>query len=109
MCNFLHSLAPSGAPQSVTSTVLNGTTVSIDWDPVDCNRTNGFIRGYILSFGIVDGVSSLKHIDSTQLNITLAGLRILTAYNFSVTAFTVKGIGPYSEFQEVVPSESEMN
>ncbi len=52
--NFLdiiyYIIAPFGAPQDLTTTDVDFTNVTIEWDPVECSQRNGEIDGYRLIY-----------------------------------------------------------
>ena len=78
---------------------MNASSITVVWDPVDCNYRNGDITGYSLQY-TVKGSSS-----SRNLNISgeqtpeaiISGLSAFTNYTVEVAAMTVNGIGVYSD------------
>ncbi|XP_065918563.1 hemicentin-1-like isoform X2 [Dysidea avara] len=97
-------------PQNCSAIVVSSTSIIITWSPPLI--TNGIITDYSVSYVpgqslstadySADGNTSVRIGSSSMTNITLTGLRIATNYNVAIAAYTVAGIGPYSNPMECV-------
>ena len=91
--------APSASPTSVNVSVVNSTTFSVTWGPVDCTHQNGEITGYTLE--LLKGERDLTYIpvpgnsEGGAYNIT--NVTVATVYSVRVAANTSAGAGVYSD------------
>ena len=87
--------APSSAPISLSSNVLNPTSVMLTWSPPPTADQNGVITAYTVI--ITNSDMSERDVYVTNMTtITVASLNPYTTYEYSVAANTTVGIGPYS-------------
>ena len=95
---FLPYAVPDLPPINFTSFPLNTTAIEMKWLHVPQEEQNGIILGYNVQLYDVAG----NNIRNTTLDganttsVVLAGLEIWTNYSYRVSAFTVKGEGPWS-------------
>ncbi len=72
------------------------TTISIEWNKVECADRNGDITSYSVRYG----PSSDRSVETISVPnsraFSVGGLMIRTTYNFEVAASNRHGIGPYS-------------
>lgn len=88
-------LVPSRAPTSVAVVVLNSTTLSVSWQPLDPQFHNGILQYYTLQ--IVELVtSSVIEVNENLTHIVVSSLHPYYDYNLAVAAVTVVGTGPFS-------------
>lgn len=83
---------------NVSSLPANTTALTVSWLPIIEEDRNGIILGYKVSLSNITG-EFLRNVSvhgSAELSITLAGLEIWSNYSVQVSAFTVKGNGPWS-------------
>lgn len=101
-------IAPSSAPTSLSSSVLNPTTVMLTWSPPPTADRNGLITAYTVI--ITNSDTSERNVYVTNATtVTVTSLNPYTTYEYSVAANTTVGIGPYSinlAFQTVEDGES---
>ena len=93
--NFLHVAVPSKAPVLTLVTVLNSTSVEVEWQPVPEDFRHGTITKYVI-FYTVNKVTGEKEVPGSLLKVAVNGLRQSATYSFRVQAATVKGPGPAS-------------
>ena len=99
-----HIERPSGAPVLLVP-VISTTTISLSWREVNCTERNGVIIGYIVQYSIVGGkqyFTVIRHAGANVTSTVIVGLAQSMTYSVSVTAFTNRGIGPFSNQQTVV-------
>ena len=102
---FFIFIVPSSPPSNIH--VVNKTTdsISITWDEVPLNHSNGAIKGYIVFYK--EKMRSLYNSMATlQKNIALFGLKFFTEYSIRVLAYTENGNGVSSHEISVLTSES---
>ena len=75
--------------------VLEDTTTSItlQWEAVDCINRNGNVTGYSLLIG---NMENMLYRDSSDTRVALSGLSPSTTYTIQVAAVNTTGIGSYS-------------
>ena len=83
--------APSGMPKSFTTTTSNLTSITIQWDDVECTERNSDITGYIIKFG-----QTMINVSSDMRQFTATELFPSTAYMFEIAAVSSNGTGPFS-------------
>ncbi|XP_044301913.1 receptor-type tyrosine-protein phosphatase delta isoform X11 [Varanus komodoensis] len=103
---------PSGPPRKVEVEAVNSTSVKVSWRSPVPNKQHGQIRGYQVHYvkmenGEPRGQPMLKDImladaqweydDTTEHEMTIAGLQPETTYSLTVTAYTTKGDGARSK------------
>ncbi len=76
------------------------TTISIEWNEVECVDRNGDITSYSVRYGPSYTPSSDRSIetisDPNSRTFNVGGLLIRTNYSYEVAASNRHGIGPYS-------------
>lgn len=95
---FIHCishLAPP-APNNVSATRLNGTHISISWEPIPLLQAQGIIKSYNI---ILQVVSSRKRqaireqIPANRSSAIIGGLNPALSYSVLVGAVTKEGLG----------------
>ena len=91
--SFSLSLAPTGAPGTLTNTSVEKRSLTVVWGTVPCPDQRGHITGYRLHY------NSVMVEISGQLNTqhVLTGLTPFTSYSVQVAAVNAGGTGPYSD------------
>ncbi len=76
------------------------TTISIEWNEVECADRNGDITSYSVRYGPSSTPSSDISVetisDPNSRTFSVGGREIGTSYSFEVAAVNGAGIGPYS-------------
>ena len=102
ICHTISNTVPA-TPQNCSTTAVSSTSVMITWSPPVV--ANGIITDYSVSYVPGQSLSTADYaadgnntinIGSSMTNTTLTGLRIATTYSIAIAAYTVVGIGPYS-------------
>ena len=89
--------APSAAPTSV-SVSETSSSITVQWEAVDCIHRNGDITGYSVRYG-VQGSGSTQTVSVSgggATMTTISGLESSTTYSIEVAAVNSAGTGVYS-------------
>ena len=77
------------------------------WDPPATHLSNGLITSYTVT-QVSAGTTSTS-LTTTDLMLTVTGLRPFTSYSFTVTASTSVGSGPASPSEPIMTPEDGMD
>ncbi|WP_368859475.1 fibronectin type III domain-containing protein, partial [Methylobacterium crusticola] len=66
-------------------TEVTGTTITVQWGPVDCIHHNGDITGYSVQYGVEQSVK-VHTINVSEEQVTLLNLMPFTNYSIKVPA-----------------------
>ena len=91
---LLLSSAPSAAPNSPRITNVTTSTITIQWNAVECIHRNGDITGYSVRYG--DGNPRQTN-DIKMEHLIIIRLNHSTTYTIQVAAVNSVGTGVYSE------------
>ena len=95
------------APRSLMAVGSTDTSVTLSWMPPEV--PNGNIIRYNVLYRILDGGSfTTVNIMATDLTYTVTELTTATEYRFRVTASTIVGEGPRSNFVDVFVGKLNM-
>ena len=104
---MLYVTVPSKAPVLKAVTVLNSTSVKVEWRLVPEKYRRGIITKYVISYKAeeeTDKTEEPAFVEETVVN----GLRQSTTYSFRIWAETVKGAGPESDPKNVTTEGKEI-
>ena len=92
------SPAPSAPPTFVNTSEVTSSSITVQWEPVDCIHHNGDITGYSVRYGVQESGSTQTLLISggATAEIVISGLDSVTNYSIEVAAVNSAGIGPYS-------------
>ncbi len=80
--------------------VVGVTTITIEWNEVECADRNGDITSYSVHYGPSSPPSSDRRTETisnpNSRTFSVGGREIGTSYSFEVAASNGGGIGPYS-------------
>ncbi|XP_053720349.1 neogenin 1a isoform X6 [Synchiropus splendidus] len=101
---------PSAAPQNFTLEVQNSKSIMLRWQPPPLNAQNGDITGYKIRYrkGSRRSEASLTT-EGSQLFKVIDGLEHGTEYSFRVSAMTINGTGPPTEWTAAETFESDLD
>ena len=92
--------APSGPPQSVMTSSVTSSSITVQWDRVSCIDRNSEITGYTVRYqtgGVIVNESKLTSgISDSDRVFTAIGLIPRMNYTFEVAAVSSEGTGPFS-------------
>ena len=109
---FLSSV-PSSPPDNITGIVLSPTEILVTWDMVPLNDQNGIITLYEVLYQPLETFNETikaitREVFGTEMSITLTDVQEFVNYTISVRAYTIVGVGPYSEEVMVTTLEDGM-
>ncbi|XP_041791026.1 neogenin 1a isoform X2 [Chelmon rostratus] len=101
---------PSAPPQNLTLEVQNSKGIMLRWQPPPLNGQNGEITGYKIRYRKGSRRSeAAETTGGTQLFKLIDGLERGTEYSFRVSAMTVNGTGPATEWTTAETFESDLD
>ncbi|XP_063737566.1 neogenin 1a [Eleginops maclovinus] len=101
---------PSAPPQNLTLEVQNSKSIMLRWQPPPLSDQNGEITGYKIRYRKGSRRSeAAETTGGTQLNKIIDGLERGTEYSFRVSAITVNGTGPATEWTTAETFESDLD
>ncbi|XP_065808803.1 neogenin 1a isoform X18 [Labrus bergylta] len=101
---------PSSSPQNLTVEVQNSKSIMLRWQPPPVSGQNGEITGYKMRYRKVSRRSDVTEITGgTQLFKLIEGLERGTEYSFRVSAMTVNGTGPATDWTTAETFESDLD
>jgi hypothetical protein len=89
---------PDGAPENIQIETLNTTSIMVQWDLPALEKRNGLIVGYKIAVKENDKQLWNSNVDSEPRRKIIAGLQAGHKYSVRVTAKTINGSGPSSEW-----------
>ena len=98
---------PSKAPVLTLVTVLNSTSVEVEWQPVPEEFRRGIITKYVILY-TGEERRGKKEVPASLVKAVVNGLRQSTTYSFRVQAETVKGTGPASNLKNATTEGKEI-
>ncbi|KAL1007687.1 hypothetical protein UPYG_G00090230 [Umbra pygmaea] len=101
---------PSAPPQNVTLEVLNSKSIMVRWQPPPPGTQNGKITGYKIRYRKGTRKSeAAETTGGTQLFQLIDDLERGTEYTFRVSAVTVNGSGPATDWTPAETFESDLD
>ncbi|XP_044049401.1 neogenin 1a isoform X6 [Siniperca chuatsi] len=101
---------PSAPPQNLTLEVQNSKSIMLRWQPPPLNGQNGEITGYKIRYRKGSRRSeAAETTGGTQLYKLIDALERGTEYAFRVSAMTVNGTGPATEWTTAETFESDLD
>ncbi|XP_061743515.1 neogenin 1a isoform X2 [Nerophis ophidion] len=101
---------PSAPPQNFTLEVQNSKSIMLRWQPPPSNSQNGEITGYKIRYRKGSRRSeTAETTGGTQLSKLIDGLERGTEYSFRVSAITVNGTGPATDWTPAETFESDLD
>ena len=90
---------PSAAPTSVSVSEVTSSSITVQWEAVDCIHQNGDITGYSVRYGEIGSAEREKTVSMTSsvTMYTITGLSTFTNYSIEVAAVNSAGAGVYSD------------
>lgn len=107
MCEVIINVifpAPVAAPQQLSVSRRNSTSLTLSWAPPPFEDTNGQIQHYTVLVTELDTNTALPPVNTASTEFTFDGLHPYYVYRCTVAAYTV-GIGPYAPAITVQLSE----
>ncbi|XP_076879848.1 neogenin 1a isoform X3 [Brachyhypopomus gauderio] len=105
-----YSDVPSSPPQNLTVEVLNSKSFMVRWQPPPAEAQNGEIAGYKIRYRKSPRKSEVSEITSgNQLSQLIEGLQRGTEYTVRVSAMTVNGTGPATDWITTETFDSDLD
>ncbi|XP_067829535.1 neogenin-like isoform X2 [Heptranchias perlo] len=104
-----YSGVPSASPQNVTLEVRNSKSIVVHWQPPPPGTHNGVITGYNIRYKKGGRRGETDTTGGNQLSQIIDGLERNTEYSFRVSAITVNGTGPSSDWVSAETFESDLD
>uniref|UniRef100_A0AAR2IGR9 Neogenin 1b n=1 Tax=Pygocentrus nattereri TaxID=42514 RepID=A0AAR2IGR9_PYGNA len=105
-----YSDVPGGPPQNLTVEVLNSKSFMVRWQPPPPDIQNGEITGYKIRYRKGPRKSEVSEMTSgNQLSQLIEGLQRGTEYTVRVSAITVNGTGPATDWTTAETFESDLD
>jgi hypothetical protein len=89
---------PDGAPESIQIETLNTSSILVQWNLPSVEKRNGIIVGYKIAVKENDKQVWNSNVDSEPRRKIISGLLPGHKYSVRITAKTVNGSGPASEW-----------
>ena len=100
---FIALFTCTGAPQVVTVTPVNSTTVNVSWSKVQCFNGSGTVTHYLVQYWSICG-GAVQNVTTSGTIQTFSGLISNYVYTFRVAAVGAsQKIGPFSNPANTVP------
>ncbi|KAI4874309.1 hypothetical protein NFI96_001224 [Prochilodus magdalenae] len=100
---------PSAAPQNLSLEVQNSRSIVVRWQPPPLGSQNGELTGYKIRYRKGGRKGEATELMTTQLSQLIDGLERGTEYSFRVSAITVNGSGPATDWLTTETFESDLD
>ena len=88
-------IVPSAPPSHVTISKVTGTTITVQWKPVDCIHHNGDILSYLVQYETQESGDTQTHY-AIGAQTHVLNLMSFTTYSIAVAAVNSAGTGEFS-------------
>ena len=88
-------IVPSAPPSLVTISKVTGTTITVQWRPVDCIHHNGDILSYLVQYEEQESGDTQTY-TTTGEHALISNLMSSTTYSIKVAAVNSAGTGKFS-------------
>nr|XP_013012541.1 netrin receptor DCC-like [Cavia porcellus] len=100
---------PSAPPQNVSLEVVNSRSIKVSWLPPPSGMQNGFITGYKIRHRKTTRRGEMETLEPNNLWYLFTGLEKGSQYSFQVSAMTVNGTGPPSNWYTAETPENDLD
>ena len=90
---------PTGPPTAI-SAISSSTSITVQWQEVECVLRNGDITSYTIQYSEVES-GTIQIADVTDRLITISELTASTTYTYQLAAINSAGIGVYSDLKNI--------
>ena len=87
----------SAAPASVRISEVTSSSITVQWEAVECIHHNGNITGYSVQYGVQGSDSTRQTVNTNETKLLILGLQPSTTYTVQVAAVNNVGRGAYSD------------
>uniref|UniRef100_A0A8C2SJ76 Netrin receptor DCC n=1 Tax=Capra hircus TaxID=9925 RepID=A0A8C2SJ76_CAPHI len=96
-------------PQNVSLEVVNSRSIKVSWLPPPSGTQNGFITGYKIRHRKTTRRGEMETLEPNNLWYLFTGLEKGSQYSFQVSAMTVNGTGPPSNWFTAETPENDLD
>ena len=97
-CEDMFFSAPTAPPSNVNVTDVTSSTITVQWEMVQCDDQNGPITGYSVRYGVMGSSErEIEEVVGDQRTATISGLAAATVYEYEVAGITTADTGAYSD------------
>ena len=108
LCSAVNvSIVPRTPPQNVSGTVVNFSTIVLNWNPPAIDDQNGIVRYYVVNVTEVQTANVLEFTANTT-GLSITSLHPAYTYEIAVSAATI-GPGPFSPALTLQTAEAGRN
>ncbi|XP_049554097.1 netrin receptor DCC-like [Orcinus orca] len=100
---------PSAPPQNVSLEIVNSRSIKVSWLPPPPGTQNGFITGYKIRHRKTTRRGEVETLEPNNLWYLFTGLEKGSQYSFQVSAMTVNGTGPPSNWYTAETPENDLD
>ncbi|KAG7481528.1 hypothetical protein MATL_G00067910 [Megalops atlanticus] len=100
---------PSSSPQNISLEVVNSRSIKVSWLPPPSNTQNGYITGYKIRHRKTGRRGDQETVESNNLWYLFRGLEKGSQYSFQVSAMTVNGTGPPTDWYTAETPENDLD
>ncbi|XP_058133726.1 netrin receptor DCC isoform X1 [Dasypus novemcinctus] len=100
---------PSAPPQNLSLEVVNSRSIKVSWLPPPSGTQNGFITGYKIRHRKTTRRGEMETLEPNNLWYLFTGLEKGSQYSFQVSAMTVNGTGPPSNWYTAETPENDLD
>ena len=95
--------APDASPVGVTVTNVSPGVVILQWLPPPDDKHNGDITGYVIRIVNLEQLIEAEEMEVDDVTSKIiSDLKTSHAYNFSVSAKNIAGLGPFSHSSSIL-------
>ena len=89
---------------------VNTSSITIQWEAVDCTHQNGKIIGYSVKYWVQgrNGTQTVNVSGGAAAEAIISGVTANTSYSIEVAAVNSAGIGSYSLFMTAITSSKSI-
>ena len=98
---------PRAPPLNVSGSVVNSSTIVLNWNPPDVDDQNGIVRYYVVNVTELQ-TENMFQFTANATSLTITSLHPAYTYKISVSAATI-GPGPFSPTLSLQTDEAGKN
>lgn len=96
---YSYFIVPTGIPQNLKVTVINSTSLFIQWSSINAAMANGLVVSFRVALIEMNTNSTFGVWNFNGFNITLPNLHPYYVYQVYVAGTTIIGTGPSAEYE----------
>ena len=106
-CAFNIPIVPRAPPLNVSGSVVNSSTIMLNWNPPDVDDQNGIVRYYVVNVTELQ-TGNIFQFTANATSLTVTSLHPAYTYEITVSAATI-GPGPFSPTLSLQTDEAGKN